>query len=133
MGNKIFFGFIYIAILSVNVNPQDNYLQIINEHWINEGYPHIIYAHFDYYSFFDDGKFVNYYGIYNSGTFSDILIHGKFIQKNNIIELEVIEKITNGFPYSKDKFDSFIVEIIEINENIVKIKYSNDEIITMNR
>ena len=125
----------FMSILSINVNSQNNNIQIMNEHWINEGYPHRIYIPFDYYSFFDDGTFVNNYGVYNSGTFCDITIRGQFYQTNNIIELKIIEKTEHGFLFlARDKPDSFIIEIIDINKSILKIKYFNsDEIIIMNR
>jgi hypothetical protein len=135
MKNKFLIMVGFMAILSVNINSQNYNNEILNEHWVNEGYPHIIYTHFDYYSFFDDGTFVNNYGVYNSGTFLDVTIHGKYIKKNNIIELEVIDKKIHGFYFlsRQNKSDTFIIEIIDINENILKIKYSNDEIIVMNR
>jgi len=129
----VFMVVVFMVILSVNVNPQNNDIEILNEHWINEGYPHIIYTPFDYYSFFDDGTFINYCGVYNSGTFSDNTIYGKYIKKNNIIELEVTEKIIRGYHFFV-KPDVFIIEILDINENILKIKYpNNDKIIVMNR
>ena len=137
MKNKIFLMVGFMTILSVNANPQNNNFQIINEHWVNEGYPHIIYIPFDYYSFFDDGTFINNYGVYNSGTFCDITIHGKFNQKNDIIEFEITERRILGFPYLRsirNKPDLFFIKIIDVNENIIKIKYSdNNEIIIMNR
>ena len=113
----------------------NSYSYIANEIWdYYAGIP-TYERQFSMYYFSDNGTYVSYYG-YSGGVFIWTVHKGFYVVENNIIKLEP-KSSTNFYPdnyYGIGTPRSLIIEIIEINEEHVKIKYSNDDyIITLDR
>jgi hypothetical protein len=110
----------YLGVSSFNINAQKAETKIGNEEWYN------IYFGPKVYVFQEDNIFIHYPTLSQMMYEHQPQIRGKYVQENNMLNFDEVHLLNlSETDFNKMEFHR-ILEIVQINENFVKLKYTND-------